>query len=306
MRTQKRKGIIKNSYTRKQKERITDKIYNISDKDVLEDFLKLKEIGCNYHKKLSLIGNKVVNKYTLIERLNTTSKKGINFYDIWRNKNTLKNVPSTKKILEYYHNRNYPEIKAWFRISNLYYSAVSIFKPLIAMDIYCKYKPTTILDPFMGWGGRLVGTCALDIPKYIGIDSNTNLKLPYQHLSKFLKNHSKTDIQLYFQDALTIDYSKLDYDLLLTSPPYYDVELYGNNTQVKSKEKWNTEIYIPIFEITFKYLKKGGHYCLNIPEEIYKNVAKKVLGKCITKIPLPKSKRTAEEKYHEFIYVWKK
>ena len=306
MRTQKRKGIIKNKYTRKQKERITDKIYNISDKDVLEDFLKLKEIGCNYHKELSLIGNKVVNKYTLIERLNTTSKKGINFYDIWKNKNTLKNVPSTKKILEYYHNKNYPEIKAWFRISNLYYSSISIFKPLIAMDIYCKYNPTSILDFTMGWGGRLVGACALDITKYIGIDSNTNLKLPYQHLSKFLSKHSKTDIQLYFQDALTIDYSKLNYDMVFTSPPYYDIELYGNNTQVKSKEKWNTDFYIPIFEITFKYLKKNGNYCLNIPEEIYKNVAKKVLGKYTTKIILPKAKRTAEEKYHEYIYVWKK
>ena len=102
MRTQKRKGIIKNTYTRKQKQKIADKIYSISDKDVLDDFNKLKEIGCNYHTELSQTGNKVVNKYTLIERLNTTSKKGINFYDIWRNKNGLKNVPSTKKMLQYY------------------------------------------------------------------------------------------------------------------------------------------------------------------------------------------------------------
>ena len=303
-----RRILIKNKYTRKQKERIADQINDLKETDVLDDFKKLQEIGCAYHKELSLIGNKVVNKYTLVERLNATGKQKVNFYDIWRNKNSLKNVPSIKKMVQFYktNRTSYPEIKVWYRISNLYYSAISIFKPLIAMDIYCKYKPTCILDPFMGWSGRLVGACALDLPKYIGIDMNSNLKLPYQHLTKFLHKHSSTKIQLFFQDALTVDYSKLDYDLVLTSPPYYDVEIYDANQPVKSKEKWNTEFYVPIFEMTFKYLKKGGYYCLNIPVEVYKNVAIKVLGKCTTKINMPKFKRESGEKYHEFIYVWAK
>jgi ribosomal protein S15P/S13E len=305
--TKRRKGFKKNTYTRKQKQNIADRIYEITETDVLDDFNKLKEIGCAYHKELSQIGNKVVNKYTLIERLNIYGHSKMNFYDVWKNKNTLRKVQSIEKMVQYYktNNPSYAEIKVWFRISNLYYSAISIFKPLIAMDIYCRYKPTAILDFTMGWGGRLVGACALDIPKYIGIDMNSNLKMPYQHLSKFLTKNSKTDIQLFFQDALTVDYSKLNYDLVLTSPPYYDVEVYGAN-QVKSKEKWNAEFYAPIFEMTFKYLKRGGHYCLNVPEEVYKSVAIKVLGKCTTKIPLPKSKRTAGEKYHEYIYVWAK
>jgi hypothetical protein len=208
-------------------------------------------------------------------------------------------------MVQYYHdkNPNYPEERVWFRISNLYYSAVSIFKPLIAMDVYCKYEPKCILDFTMGWGGRLVGACALDVPKYIGIDYNKQLKEPYNGLCKFLKPLTKTNVQLFFKDALKVDYSKLDYDMVLTSPPYYNVETYGNSRE-KSKEKWDTEFYIPIFTKTFKYLKKGGHYCLNIPEEVYENVAIKVLGNSATKIPLPKSKRFSRESYHEFIYVW--
>ena len=305
--TTRKNHIKKNTYTIKQRQKIADKVYDITEKDVLEDFNKLQEIGCNYHKALSQIGNKVVNKYTIIERLNTLGHKGINFYDIWKNKNELKKKPSNKSMIDYYKktNKNYPEIKVWFRISNLYYSAISIFKPLIAMDIYCRYKPNTILDFTMGWGGRLVGACALNVPKYIGIDMNSNLKMPYQKLSHFLHKHSNTEIELYFQDALTIDYSKLNYDVVLTSPPYYDIEIYGPN-QVKSKEKWNNEFYKPIFEMTFKYLKKDGYYCLNIPREVYTSVAIKVLGKCLIKIPLPKMKRKSDEKYHEFIYVWQK
>ena len=79
--TKKRKGFKKNTYTRKQKQNIADRIYEITETDVLDDFNKLKEIGCAYHKELSQIGNKVVNKYTLIERLNIYGHSKMNFYD---------------------------------------------------------------------------------------------------------------------------------------------------------------------------------------------------------------------------------
>jgi len=305
--TYKNRKFKKHNYTKKQKQKIADKIYTLTEKDVLEDFNKLREIGCKYHKDLSIIGNKVVNKFTLVERLNSKGKQNVSFYDLYYNRNNFKNKSFVKKMVEFYkqHRKNYDDAKIFFRISNLYYSAISIFKPLIAMKIYCLYKPTSILDFTMGWGGRLVGACALDIPNYIGIDSNMNLREPYNKMTNFLKKHSKTNIDLYFQDSLEMDYSKLNYDMVLTSPPYYNTEIYGSNDK-KTKEQWEKEFYIPIFERTFKYLKKGGYYCLNIPKEVYDNVAIKVLGKPSTKILLPKSKRTSSEKYEEFIYVWKK
>ena len=308
--TQKKYKFKKNNFTRKQKQKLADKIYNLTEKDVLEDFNKLREIGCNYHKEFSQIGNKVVNKYTLVERLNAMGSKNINFYDLYYNRNYFKNKPFVKKMVDYYKKNRvgYNEARVFFRISNLYFSAISIFKPLIAMKIYCIYKPTSILDFTMGWGGRLVGACALDIPNYIGIDSNSNLREPYNKMTEFLKKYSKTNVNLYFQDALTVDYSKLNYDLVLTSPPYYNIEKYGThgNDKNKTKEQWEKEFYIPIFERTFKYLKKGGYYCLNIPKEVYNNVARKTLGKPHTKILLPKVKRFTDEKYEEFIYIWKK
>ena len=307
MKSKKKLIIKKNNYTRKQKAVIADKVFHLTEKDALDDFNKLKQIGCDYHTELSQTGNKAVNNYTLVERLNTIGTKKINFYDFWKNKASFKKKPFVKNMVDFYNKRAIPptEGKMLFRIFNLYYTPISIFNPLIAMDVYCRFKPTCILDFTMGWGGRLVGACALNIPKYIGIDYNKNLEVTYNKMSRFLKKHSTTDIQLYFQNALTIDYSKLDYDLVLTSPPYYNIETYGGNEQM-SKDKWNTEFYIPIFQETYKHLKKGGHYCINIPGEVYKNVAVKILGKCTTKIPLPKAKRTAAEKYQEFIYVWKK
>ena len=298
---------IKNNYTLKQKRNIAQKILDIREKDIETDFINLKEIGCEKKKALSQIGNDIVNYFTFVERLNTIGNKKLNFYDVWRNKNALAKKKYINNIVSFYKNRKtkYPEPKVWYRISNLYFSAISIFKPQIAMDIYCLYNPTTILDFTMGWGGRLVGACALNIPKYIGIDMNSNLKTPYNKMTHFLKKHSTTEIELYFQDALTVDYSKLNYDLVLTSPPYYNIETYGDNVE-KTKEEWDKSFYIPIFEKTFQHLKPGGHYCINIPNEVYENVAIKILGNPLTKIPLPKSKRTSSENYNEFIYVWKK
>ena len=307
MKTKKIGLFIKNNYTRKQKKSIAKKILDITEKDVENDFHKLREMGCEQKKSLSIIGNDTVNYFTFHERLNTIGNKNINFYDVWRNKTVLAKKKYVKNIISHYKNTrpNYPELKIWFRISNLYYSSISIFKPQIAMDIYCLYNPTCVLDFTMGWGGRLIGACALNVPKYIGIDYNRNLKTPYDKMTTFLKKHSTTEIELYFQDAVNMDYSTLDYDLVLTSPPYYNIETYGENA-TKTKEEWDNKFYKPIFEKTFQSLKAGGHYCINIPNEVYETVALKILGNPLTKIPLPKSKRSSNEKYHEFIYVWKK
>jgi hypothetical protein len=311
----------KNKYTLKQKQKIASKVYDITDEDLLEDYKKLVEIGCGKkHAKLSRVGNKVVNKFTATERLNTVynlyRKNRICFYDVYYNKNVLKTQKRIKQMLSFYkkNRSSVPDTKVWFRIASFYFNNVSIFDPLLALDVYCKYKPTCVLDFTMGWGGRLVGACAAGVPKYIGIDNNKQLESPYKKLTAFLRKQQqenrqqeeksevvKTEIDLRFEDALAVDYSKLEYDMVLTSPPYYNIELY-TATKEQSEEEWNTKFYVPLFTETFKHMKKGGHYCLNIPIDVYENVATKVLGKCDEKIPLAKMNRIKSKK--EYIYVW--
>jgi hypothetical protein len=296
----------KENYTMEQKRKIASQVMNpITDEDIVKDFDKLKKIGCKTDK-LTLAGLDTVNKFTLVERLDTDSVKGKSLFDFLYNRNLFKKVPSYVKLLKYYGTTiDKASLRQWFYVFRLYYGLPNAFRPIIAMEIYCRFKPTTVLDPTMGWGGRLVGACALDIPNYIGIDMNKNLKAPYDKLKTFLNKYSKTDIKLYFQDALKVDYSKIKYDMVLTSPPYYNIEIYTGTTK-KSKDDWDKDFYTPLFEKTYAGLQRGGYYCMNIPIEVYERVGLKLLGRPTHKVILRKNKRTQTETYHEYIYVWKK
>jgi hypothetical protein len=142
------------------------------------------------------------------------------------------------------------------------------------------------------------------------IDSNKELDMPYREMSAFLQKTTKTKIELLFQDALTVDYASLDYDMVFTSPPYYNIEVYSGMKE-KTKEEWNTGFYKPLFERTWKHMRSPGYYCLNIPSEVYDSACVPILGKSWKKILLKKRGRTQKNEeegkgYEEYIYVWKK
>lgn len=298
--------MIPHRYTRKQKKKIVEQLFSKSYENIVEEFEKLKMIGCDKSRTFGKVGNNMVNYFTLGERLETIGNKKVSFYDVWKNRTKItEEYPYVKKVLIHYKKKynTYPEIKVWKRIYDLYYGSVTIFRPLQAMEVYCRFKPTCVLDFTMGWGGRLIGACALDVACYIGIDNNMRLKNPYEKMVKMLKPLSKTKIQLFFADALKVDYSKLKYDMVLTSPPYYNTEIYGDSEPL-SKEDWNKDFYEPLFEKTFAYLQPGGYYCLNLSREIYDKVGKPVLGVCKMKIPMKKFKRTTGNQNDEYIYVW--
>ena len=53
MSTKRKTKLRKNNYTKKQKMRIAEQVYNITDKEVEQDYANLVEIGCQYHKAMS-------------------------------------------------------------------------------------------------------------------------------------------------------------------------------------------------------------------------------------------------------------
>jgi 16S rRNA G966 N2-methylase RsmD len=290
---------------------IAKMIKNITIESVSQDFVDLKNIGANASivSGRCRIGNNVVDYFTFKERLETKGKYNANFFEFISNIEEFKKKKFILNMLDYYDkvkNKNKTKNKyiVWKETYNICISAINIFRPIFAMEIYQKYKSERVLDFCAGWGGRLVGACALNLQKYIGIDINSSLKEPYANLAEFMKKESLTEIEMIFDDALNIDYTALEYDTAFTSPPYYFLEKYENNMEYASKKEMNEKFYKPLFEKTYANLKPGGHYILNINKEIYESVCLDLLGSAHEQFSLKKSKR--QNDYTEYVYVWNK
>lgn len=136
------------------------------------------------------------------------------------------------------------------------FSPVSVFKPWVARSVYNKYLPSggVIVDPCMGWGGRLLGTIDLNY-KYIGYDYNQLAVKSHEQLSLFLG--SRLLNKPLFNNADT-GITKLEQgDLLFTSPPYDNTEHYFG---IDSKNTVTDPIYHNILG------NFGGIVALNVPK----------------------------------------
>ena len=150
------------------------------------------------------------------------------------------------------------------------------FQTTIAFTLYKLFKPKNILDTSAGWGDRLIAAIAFgEISKnitYTGIDPSKCLKILYPKIIKTLS--SKNNINNYKiinKGVENVDINKNHYDLCLTSPPFFDLETYENNSNTQSikkyssANKWEREFLIKLVEQNVKGLKKGGHLVLYVP-----------------------------------------
>ena len=266
---------LKAKYTEVERKTIANSIKNISKETICEEMNKLIKIGKNAQNMSPRcrVGNNIVDFFTFSERLKTRGKYNINFYDFIVNIYEFKKKKYIQNMLLYYDNvKNKNKTKNEYvvlkEVYNICISSINIIRPLVYMEIYSKYNPKNILDFCAGWGGGAVAASALNINSYIGIEINHDLKQPYEELIDFLKNKSSTNHQMLFVNALNVDYSKLDYDFVFTSPPYYFIQKYENNTEYACKRDMDVHFYIPLFTKTYDGLQPGGTYIINVCKDV--------------------------------------
>lgn len=290
---------------------ISNQIKNISLEDVDREMNQLMNIGtgaCNIGPR-SRIGNSVVDYFTFTQRLETKGKYDASFFDFLQRIEHFKKKKFIQTMLTYYaevknKNGTKNEFVVLKEVYNICISAINIMRPLNCMEIYVKYKGTKILNFCAGWGGSLVAAAALSLDTYYGVEINTDLEEPYTNMVKYLAKKSPTKIEIVIGDALDVDYSSMDYDLVFASPPYYSLEKYPHNTTYDSKRDMDDKFYKPLFQMTYNSLQIGGHYIINVCNEVYDKVLKELLGPAHESFPLKKSKR--QNDYTEMVYVYKK
>jgi len=162
--------------------------------------------------------------------------------------------------------------------------AVSNFRPTIAKWVYQKFSPVggNVLDPCMGYGGRLLGAFCSHIASYTSTDPNEetvfgNYAL-YQNLLTVSSGNNVPSMALHcspFEDFEIRD----KYDLVFTSPPYFNIEKYStDNTQsylrYPNYDEWVEKFLKVLIEKSFDVLKQNGNLVLNVGKPIDEDVVR--------------------------------
>jgi 16S rRNA G966 N2-methylase RsmD len=289
------------------KSQIVKELKDVTFPEVLKDWLEIVAKSPEAIENLngrSRIGCNLIDYYFFEERIETIGNKGINFFNFVDDIDNYKKKKYIQTLLTYCDNHNrYKDsvIKKYYYCYGLCFGRINAFKITNALQIYNKYPTTTtIMDPFCGFGGRLVGAMMKNI-NYIGIDLNKDLEQGYLSLVKDFREKTTSKIDLLFQDSNSIDYSKYKYDMVFTSPPYENIEIY-KHMERKSIEEWN-KFYKEIFQKLWDSLETNGTYIININEKIYTKILEPLFGPSIESILLKKS---SKNDYKEYIYIWKK
>jgi hypothetical protein len=148
------------------------------------------------------------------------------------------------------------------------------FRPSAAKAIYDYFQAETVLDFSMGWGDRILGAHASEYVKnYVGFDPNINLLAGYVDQIKFYQKIGKP-MKFSLVPARAEDpqiYRSEKFDLVFTSPPYFDKEKYDQSEQqsymmYKEFDNWMQNFLFKAIELRTENLKSGGHLVINISD----------------------------------------
>jgi hypothetical protein len=194
--------------------------------------------------------------------------------------------------------------------------SVVMFKATTAKYLYKKYKAKHVLDPTAGWGGRMLGAWSLGID-YTGCDTNIEMIPAYDAMRTFLKEETGfgnalfeedngSKLNMIWQSCLDVDFSKIDYDFVLTSPPYINLEIYEHMPEWSSDELFYKTFFIPLWQKCVDNIKKGGHVCFNISPKMYEDALKYGLTPCDDEEDLKQQLGQQKgKKKQDKIYIWK-
>ena len=148
-------------------------------------------------------------------------------------------------------------------------------KPTHIMALMKLFDAKTILDFSSGWGDRCIGAMAGGADFYCGVDPNPCLHPNYNAMIDFFKWGDRVQmIESTIEDAELPDRK---FDLVFTSPPYFDLEIYdtGDDDNAKAKQSinyggqrdWFDKFLVVAIDKVWAKLKDGGVLAVNINQK---------------------------------------
>lgn len=184
--------------------------------------------------------------------------------------------------------------------------SVSNFRPTAAAAIYHTFNAKTTWDMSCGYGGRLLGSIIANV-HYIGTDPCLKT---HQGLMQISKDYGNAEIYQCGSEDFIPDKESLD--LCFSSPPYFDIEKYSDeSTQSYIKypnlNDWYDNFLGQTIRNCYIGLKSTGNLVININDEKKTiEVAEKNGFKHIKTMKYALSNLTGKDYKYEPLIVFKK
>jgi len=241
-----------------------DFVNQYTDDALKKDWKKLKEWTTtdNHINSTSRIGMKLCEHF-FPNFYDIADNKGNSFRTMWNKTNLIKILRWNRKS----HSTPYlSELKR-----GIYFccgmTKSTMYRPQMAKMICDRYNPKVVLDPCMGWGGRMLGVVASGA-HYIGFDPNTETYNNLVKLAKFL--NIEDSVTLICDDAMNMmNHNLPKIDLIITSPPYFDLEVYTNESTQSinnhsNYNSWSEYFLKGVITRCVSLLNDNGVSCWNV------------------------------------------
>jgi hypothetical protein len=153
---------------------------------------------------------------------------------------------------------------------------VNEFPPHLARRLIQRFSKASVprvLDPCAGWGGRMIGAASVGA-EYVAWEPAPETYKGLLQLGQWLLQF-KTGFKFYVYNAPYEDATDCGkFDFALTSPPYYDTELYSNSVgdsahRYATFQTWVKGFFHPLILNTMARLNPQACFLLNLGDRRY-------------------------------------
>lgn len=175
---------------------------------------------------------------------------------------------TNRKVIVENVGKNPPYHKIDSQIYNSGIKQCTLFNLIVCTSILKYFKPKRWLDPSAGWGDRLIAAINYGDCTYRATDPNSCLHPKYKEIIDTF-GADKKDYKI-TKEGFEVAQIEADYyDLVFTSPPFFDLEKYSDeesqsNVKYNSLEKWFDGFMYPFLIKGVAALQKNGHFCLYV------------------------------------------
>jgi len=188
------------------------------------------------------------------------------------------------------------------------------FKPswakFLILVVYPEPSGLSWLDISAGWGDRLITAMSLDM-NYRGYDPNIELKRGHDRMIEMFGDQERHQVIYEPFETATIEGS---YDLILTSPPFFDLEIYSEEGSQSIErynrfEHWLDSFLLKSLDKAWRSLKANGFMMIHISDSRYHKVVDPVynyMGRLSDSYYLGVIGLAGESDKYRPVWIWRK